>query len=407
MTTIHNLIFDPIPFKGGSKIATSEALSLCNSQQVTFTVLTVDDTFWLSSRLVRQRNANVVSLTSIPWISQQYSGLFYWVNQFYFALLLFFHLLRLPKVNQVVGASGPGIDMAIYLAQFVFRFSILQLIHGDVAPSRSIGWCLTRAEQVFYLPSARQSICKALELYIQHRARIADARSVALYYLDSNHFQSFVNGIHEENWPSRSKIDFPVCFWCASLLKWKGLDLFVETLRHTQLTHRIVSHICFIQPTDTTLDVSSAPVALKTTQWYQDPANLDDIRSQCNIFVSTSHQEPFGLSILEALAAGMCVIIPHDGSYWDLKLTHDVNCVKYQANDHLALSQAILSVYRNRDRLKSIQTHALQLAHGYKAQETYAALVACASGQQRLSALAANIDATKTEAKKNIELDYE
>ena len=396
MTTIHNLIFDPIPFKGGSKIATSEALSLCDTQQVTFTVLTVDDTFWFNSRLVRQHNTKVVSLTAMPWISRQYSGLFYWLNQFYFALLLFWHLLRLPKVNQVVGASGPGIDMAIYLAQFVCRFSILQLIHGDVAPSRSIGWCLTRAQQVFYLPSARKSISKALERYIQRYAGIADARSVAFYYLNSNHFQSFVNGIHEENWPSRSKIHFPVCFWCASLLKWKGLDLFVETLRHTHRTHPIVSHICFIQPTDTTLDVSSAPVALKYTRWYQDPPNLDDIRSQCNIFISTSHQEPFGLSILETLAAGMCVIIPQDGSYWDLILTHNVDCVKYQTNDHLALSQAILSVYRNRNLLQLIQTHALQLAHGYKAQKTYAALVACASGRQGRHALAVNI-----------ELDYE
>lgn len=380
MTMMHNVIFDPIPFKGGSKIATSEALRHCDANQVSFTVLTVDAAFWRSSLLARQHNINIVSLGSLPWLNQQYSGIFYWLNQLYFTAMLLWHFCFLTKVDQVIGASGPGIDMPIYLAQFARRFAIVQLIHGDVATSRSIGWCLTRSQQVFYLPSAYKSIVAAMRSYIQHYTDIEDIDSVLLFHIRANHFYTFVNGIGQENWPSRSKSHSPTCFWCASTLKWKGLDLFVTTLRHLHLTHAIPSHICFIQPKQTSLGVSSAPVVLKHTSWHQDPTNLDEIRRQCNIFISTSAHEPFGLSILEALAAGMCVIIPQDGSYWDRQLTHGVNCLKYQANDTKALSQAILTLFREHDLLLSLQDKAYNIAQQYTAQKAYAQIIASASG---------------------------
>ncbi|EGU47607.1 glycosyltransferase [Vibrio ichthyoenteri ATCC 700023] len=378
---IHNLVFDPIPFKGGSKIATSEVLRQCDANKVTFTVLTVDSQFWRNSLLARQHDINIISFSSIPWVSRQFSGIFYWLNQSYFAVLLLWHIITQRKIEQVIGASGPGIDMAIYLAQLVRHFSIVQLVHGDVATSRSIGWCLTKAQQVYYLPSAHQSIVNALQCYIRHHTQIEDVAALTLFHIRSNHFYTFVNGIAEENWPSRANNQLPTCFWCASTLKWKGLDLFVDTLRQLHTTHAVRSHICFIQPKDISLDVSPAPVALWHTKWYQDPQDLDEIRRHCNIFISTSHREPFGLSILEALAAGMCVIIPQDGSYWDLKLTHKINCIKYKANDLQDLRHGIISVYRDHHLLQAMQIQGYQIAQRYKAKITYAQIINGISGE--------------------------
>ncbi|MEI8597440.1 glycosyltransferase [Vibrio sp. M60_M31a] len=121
-----------------------------------------------------------------------------------------------------------------------------------------------------------------------------------------------------------------VYFWAASLLKWKGLETLIKASKRAAISQSVVLNVCYIRPVDTCLPISNAPVLLSHTIWYEDPENLDDIRSQSNIFVSTSCNEPFGLSILEALAAGMCVVIPSDGAYWDKTLTHNENCIKYQ-----------------------------------------------------------------------------
>ncbi|WP_052810315.1 glycosyltransferase family 4 protein [Vibrio renipiscarius] len=378
---VHNLIFDPIPFKGGSKIATSEALNQCNPDEVQLTILTVDREYWQHSSLVQNHKVNIVTLTSIPWLSQQFCGLLYWVNQCYFTFILLLTLLRLPKVHHVIGASGPGIDMSIYLAKALSDYSVVQLIHGNVACSRSIGWCLTKANNVFYLPSAKPSITAALSHYIKDNTQIDDSENLALHFLNSPAFQPFVNGISSQNWPSKTTARFPVCFWCASLLKWKGLDVFIDSLRKIQFIQPVASTICYIQPKQTTLDMSVAPVNIAHTRWHHDPANLDAIRSQCNIFVSTSHHEPFGLSILEALAAGMCVIIPRDGSYWDQKLRHNIHCIKYQAGDSTSLSQAILSAYQNRKHLQNIQAQGYKISQHYNAAQTYARIVNCVSVQ--------------------------
>lgn len=37
----------------------------------------------------------------------------------------------------------------------------------------------------------------------------------------------------------------------------------------------------------------------------------------------------------------MCVVIPHDDSYWDRVLTHGKNCIKYTPKDAASLHNAI------------------------------------------------------------------
>lgn len=77
----------------------------------------------------------------------------------------------------------------------------------------------------------------------------------------------------------------------------------------------------------------------------------------------------------------MCVIIPQDGSYWDLQLTDKVNCIKYKAGDPFALRQAILSVYTDQHLLQATQQNGIQVAQRYRAHKTYSQIVAGVSGQ--------------------------
>ncbi|MFM2590009.1 glycosyltransferase [Vibrio sp. TBV020] len=365
------LVFDPIPFKGGSKIATSDALNVCDNSSCQFVVLTVEPEYWEGTELYSQHDVKVTKIWHSAWLMKHHQGYLYWLNQCLLLCQLLLALLRFNRVHQVVGASGPGIDMPIYLAQALFSFQVTQMVHGNVGVSRSIGYCLTKADAVFYLPSTRPSLKAALEVYLANVTGVADTHSLAECYLKSASYQSFVNGLPESRWPTQSQQHLPICFWAASLLKWKGLDLFVESLKTCSEFRPISANICFIRPKDTCLPISDAPINIRHTNWYDDPSDLDYIRSQSNIFVSTSQNEPFGLSILEALAAGMCVIIPQDGAFWDTRLTHDENCIKYQPDDAQSLVNALLYASNDSRVLERCQTNALATAQQYKAEYRY------------------------------------
>lgn len=365
------LIFDPITFKGGSKIATSDALNVCRIASNEFIVLTVDPEFWKATEFYAKHNVTLRKVSAVSWLMKKHNGAFYWLNQLYLLLIMLKTLVIERGIAKIVGASGPGIDMPMYLLKAFLNIEVTQFIHGNVGLSRSIGYCLTIADAVFYLPSTRKSLKVALEAYLQHATKIEDTSALAESYLKSSSYQSFVNGIPAQRWPTECQKSVPICFWAASLLKWKGLDTLIEASKLAARCKPIALNVCFIRPVDTCLPVSKAPVLLKHTEWYEDPDNLDEIRSQSNIFVSTSCNEPFGLSILEALAAGMCVVIPQDGSFWDQQLTHNENCIKYQPNNADSLCDALLYATNDSQAFERCCTNARIVAEQYKAEYRY------------------------------------
>ncbi|WP_413701783.1 glycosyltransferase [Psychromonas sp. KJ10-10] len=163
----------------------------------------------------------------------------------------------------------------------------------------------------------------------------------------------------------------PWFFGHASLLKWKGLETLLTVLSNMPVQQRPKSHICYIQPKQTQLPVSSLNEGLAKVNYYPSPKNLDQIRASANIFVSTSHQEPFGLSILEALAAGQCVLIPSDGAYWDNTLVDDINCIKYHAGDVQDLQDKLTLLCADIDRVTRIGQQGMKIASGYRASEQF------------------------------------
>ncbi len=132
---------------------------------------------------------------------------------------------------------------------------------------------------------------------------------------------SFVNGLSSKRSPKQANPISNRVFWYASLLKWKNVDLLLDAMKLDDSCH-LNATICYIKPNIEGVECSEPDFNQSNISWHESPENLDELRAQCGVFVSTSNNEPFGLSILEALAAGMCVVIPHDDSYWDRVLTH-------------------------------------------------------------------------------------
>jgi len=353
----HLLIIDPIAFTGGSKIATENILRLLDSEQMRITILTADTDSWHWPQLRRIR------LFEPQWLSRQEQGIPYFLRHLLIALQLMLIRLRLGRLDITMGASGPGVDLALYLLKPVLGFRLVQLIHGPVACSRTIARCLRAANEVHYLKSAGASLISALHTL-----------APAPHKLTTPHFQVMQNGLPDHAWPSRCQNERPVIFWAASLLKWKGLETLLDALRLIEKETRPDAHICYIRPQKSPLPISDAPVTIDAVYWHENPAHLDEIRATANIFVSTSHHEPFGLSILEAMAAGHCVLIPADDAYWDRTLENNINCIKYNPGDAMDLASKLRSLNCDMDRVRHLGNAAARTARHYRAETRYATI---------------------------------
>jgi len=367
----HCLVFDPIPFNGGSKIASREILQQGLTSGITFTILTLDESSWKTDQLKHNDHVNILGFSAPKFLYTATSGLKFWLKQLYYFLCIAIFLIKNRDVNTLVGISGPGVDMALYFCQPLFPVRIIQFIHGPVSSSYSIGYCLTKANKVFYLESCKTSLLEALNRYFDRTVAENTGCELAQLTVASSRYHPFENGIGAHNWPTPCKSQTPRFFWAASLLKWKGLDKLIHAVQLLPSDQKISMDICFIRPQNIALPQSKAPVNIDGFTWHCEPDDLDNIRSHCNIFISTSDNEPFGLSVLESLAAGMCVVIPQDNAYWDTHLTHNVNCIKYLPNSHESLAKVIQMLIAKPKRIQHVGEAGRKYADHYQAEKNY------------------------------------
>lgn len=364
------LVLDTIPYRGGSKIATEKALCLWLAQGQQVAVLGHDPHSW------RLPGVRFCRLYEPAWLIRKEQGVAYFLRHGWIGIQLLLWALFL-RADVLLGASGPGNDLALYGVKGVLRLPLLQWVHGPVARSRTLGRVLARADRLFYLSSSRDSLLAALQAAMP----LACAEEI----LAGEHWQPIENGLTREEWPGASRPgQQPRLFWAASLLKWKGLDTLVAALQ--AMPQPLESHICYLRPTTTGLGVSEPCPQLPASHWYEAPSALDALRARCNIFVSTSCQEPFGLSILEAMAAGHAVVIPADGAYWSQVLTSEANCLTYQPNDPVDLARQLTRLKYAPDLRDRLGEAARQVAQRYSAEQVYAPLVTallCLAGDSR------------------------
>jgi glycosyltransferase involved in cell wall biosynthesis len=361
MKSVHILLIDPIAFPGGSKIATSHILKLLDENINRVTIVTKDPLSWPANCLRKS------PLIEPNFLANKEQGLWYFLRHILIVFSLIWARFKFGRIDVAVGASGPGVDLSLYLAKKLLGYDIVQLIHGPVACSRTIGRALLSANRVFYLQSCCQSLVQALKT-IQPEFKAPDL-------LNDWKFCLFRNGLPRDLWPAETTATTPQIFWAASLLKWKGLGTLIESLKIIPADSRPESHICYIRPRAINLEMGPNPMVIEGVNWHENPRNLDQIRSECNIFVSTSKNEPFGLSILESMAAGLAIIIPKDGAYWDLVLRDKINCLKYEAEDAWDLASKILYLKQNPETMMKLGSQSKQIAQQYSSDSVYAEII--------------------------------
>ncbi|MGL5006708.1 MAG: glycosyltransferase family 4 protein [Plesiomonas sp.] len=363
------LLLDPIAFNGGSKIANRYFLGLLPEESVKITVLTRNAGAWKTT------GWRTVNLYELPFVRTAESGIPYFLRHLFFALQVLLLRIRLGMGSLLVGGSGPGVDLALYLSKLIVSAQIIQLVHGPVACSRTCGRCLKMADRVLYLASCQESLKAALRATGETDEKINQR-------LHSDTWSIMQNGIPRSRWPSAmipinaNTKERPVrIFWAASLLKWKGLDLLLHVLQQAAIdtpnTVAWETEICFLRPKDITLPVTQISQTISNVHWHEEPDNLDQIRSACTVFISTSKNEPFGLSILEALCVGLCVIIPADGAYWDQKLEHGINCLKYQPDSSETLLQCLTLLQQQPALIRQLGEAGEKVAATFRAEIVY------------------------------------
>lgn len=354
------LIYDPVPFKGGSKEVMKTIINELPND-VEAWVISNDHQSWQHSKV------HFMPLFSPQCLINQTSGILYFVKHFVYLISLMSSMYQLKRFNKVIGISGPCVDFALYLLTELIVIDVIQLIQGKVANSRIAAFGLNRAKQVFYLPAAYDSIKQVLYDHGQHSS------------LNKERFTPFINGIDSSTIKAKSHNKTVAFLWAASLLKWKRLELFVQAM--AKLNKKLPKHlpyqanVCYIEPTGSPeIDL----VKLKTVEnikWYVEPNNLNDIRANSSIFISTAEQEPFGLSILESMTAGLAIVIPADNAYWDQQLIDGYNCMKYIPNNIDSLVNTLTKLLRSPKLRSSIAFRAQQSAQNYDHHKCYANIV--------------------------------
>jgi len=363
MSRLHIVLVDPIAYGGGSKIATARMLENLDPKLGRVTIVTRDPASWANTA------ARISPLFESRLLACRDRGIAYFLRHALIVCSLIWARIRHGRFDRAVGASGPGIDLSLYLGRRLFGYRIIQLVHGPVASSKTIGRALLSADRVFYLESSGDSLLRALQT-VQSAAE--SRRTLA-----SSRFLQFSNGLAEQQWPTPSSEANGRIFWASSLLKWKGLQTLLTTLKLFSTANRPQAHICYIRPKDTGLELGPGPVELERVHWYEDPSDLDRIRAGCGIFVSTSRAEPFGLSILESMAAGLAVVIPRDDAYWDRHLQDGRHCLKYRPEDPADLAEKILRLTEDRQLASRLGRRARLIARQYRADRVYRQFVEC------------------------------
>ncbi|MCE2572041.1 glycosyltransferase family 4 protein [Motilimonas eburnea] len=356
-------VFDPIDFHGGSKVATAHLLSqLPRHYQIR--VITSHAKHWQTLAQAKS-NYQCMSLWQPKWLRSCEQGWRYFARHLFLALQLLWLRLLSGRPELCVAASGPGVDLALYLIAPLLKCPLVQCVHGPVATSNTIAKALQRCDLLFYLAATKASLIECLSLRMTEQQ--------AEIFLAQEHCHLMQNGLSSHFWPRANHDDAKGVLWAASLLKWKGLSLLLNAAK--QLPTPIPFTVCYIRPQSSQLEVEQAPVNLPYFQWHENPAELDEIRAQHRIFVSTSQQEPFGLSILEAMAAGLCPVIPDDGAWWHQELRHGQNCIVYQANNPEDLAKQLHYLERHPDKQIEIGQAAQQVAQQYRAEVCYRPLL--------------------------------
>ena len=113
----HILVIDPIAYPGGSKVATRHMLDSLKTKNTKVTVVTADPDYWADSWF------KTSPLYEPQFLAHREQGPLYFLKHLVIVLSILYARVRWGRFQFALGASGPGVDLSLYLVNKILSFS--------------------------------------------------------------------------------------------------------------------------------------------------------------------------------------------------------------------------------------------------------------------------------------------
>ncbi|MCY9851287.1 glycosyltransferase [Vibrio mediterranei] len=349
----HIVVFDAYSTKDNDTLALHSLLRQLGNESVQISVLAAKASHW--ARLKDYEIPLQIYSLPFPIDSKKRLSITDWFKSFCQLCYCLYFLTSLPKVHLMLSFSQPQMALPVYWLRVCLGYALVHLVYSKLYDSATNLWCLTKATKVFYLAGTEE-----LNRHLLQQSNT----------LKDENWQSFQSGITIADWPTVRKTADSRIFWAGDL----NQDLIEHLLTAVaQVPRPIDGDICYYsQSLLKSADKStSIPRPIKGLHWYQGWRNIDEIRQQCSIFVSTAPDESANLLILEAMAAGMCPVIPRDNGYWGRVLSDGYSCLKYNGNEPSSLAKVLHHCYKDPFSRDAIAVEAMKVAQCYDAEKSY------------------------------------
>ena len=259
------------------------------------------------------------------------------------------------RPDVLLANNGPTANLATHLAGRALRIPVVQYVRGPFPDSRLAGRVLRSAAATFTVGDECTRQAAAV-------GRTAPER------IDE--------GLDPGRWPAPRDPFARDWLWNSALVGWKGLPLLLAAYRGVGADAPPL-HVCYAAHPPGHPDAVEPPAQVPPgVALHPSPDDLDAIRSRCLVYVHTAlRPEPFGRSLLEAMAAGLCPVVPDAGTPGKL-VRHLENGLSYPAGSAEGLKGELRRAAADPELCARLGARAALDARAYRADRVFLPVLA-------------------------------
>lgn len=264
-------------------------------------------------------------------------------------------LCRRLEPDVLLANNGPTANLSTHLAGRALGIPVAQYVRGPFPRTGLAGKLLRASAAIFTVGNECSGDVAAAGA--DHRVQVEE-------------------GLDPARWPVARTPVARDWFWNSALVGWKGLPLLLEAYRALG-DGAPTLQACYAAHPVGHPDAVSPPAEMpRGVRLRRSPGDLDQIRARCLVYVHTAlRPEPFGRSLLEAMAAGLCPIVPDAGTPGRI-VRHEENGLVYPAGSVEGLTAALRRAAGDPDLCRRLGERSAHDAGAYRSDRVFQPVLA-------------------------------